>query len=413
MEMHAFGRLTSVELARRRLLDAARPVARVERVRVDAAFGRVAAAEYRAPRAVPSFARATWDGYAVRTADTRSASRRHPVELRIVGDVFAEQAYPRALRPGETVAIATGGAVPRGADGVVIFEEVDRRRDRIRLVRPVRPGDRYSRPGHDFPRGAVLVRRGEPLRATALGALAACGVPFVRVFARPVVTIVPNGNELLAPGANERVGRIYESNNATLSAVVTAAGAVARPLRPLPDDARRIEAAIRRALRVSDLVLATGGSSVGERDHLPRILPRLGRLLFHGIAVRAGKPTLAADVDGTLVVGMPGHPTSCLVNMYWLVLPVLHKLGHLPGPGWTEGTAVLGSDAIAPTPGLSTVVPLKFRDGLAYTTFRGSSIITSLSGATAYAMLPPGRRRVRAGRRIRVYRLDPPLGPSA
>ncbi len=412
MEMHAFGRLLPVEAARRRLLAAARPIARTERVRVEAAFGRVAAVTYRAPRPVPSFPRATWDGYAVRTVDTRGARRRHPVELRVVGEVYAEEAYPGHLGPGEAVAIATGGAVPRGADAVVIFEEVERSGDQVRLFHPVAPGERYSRPGHDFPRGQRLVRRDEVLTATALGTLAACGLPSVRVYARPVVTILPNGNELLAPGDREIPGRIFESNNATLSAVVGAAGGVARPLPPLPDDPRRIESAIRRALRSSDLVLATGGSSVGERDHLPRILPRLGRLLFHGIAVRAGKPTLAADVHGTLVIGMPGHPTSCLVNMYWLVLPVLHKLGHLPGPGWSAGTAVLGSDAVAPTPGLSTVVPLEFRDGRAFTTFRGSSVITSLAGATAFAMLPPGRRRVPAGTRLTVYRLDPPLGPG-
>lgn len=410
--MHAFGRLMDVEVARRRLLAAARPVERTERIRVTEAFGRVAAARYRASRPVPSFPRATWDGYAVRSADTRPATRRAPVTLRVVGEVFAEQAYPGTVGPGETVAIATGGALPRGADSIVIFEEVNRKGRAVRVVAPVRPRDRFSRPGHDFPRGKVLVRAGEVLTATALGTLAACGLATVRVFARPVVTILPNGNELLAPGARQAPGRIYESNNASLSAVVLAAGCVPRPLPPLPDEPVRIEAAIRNALRVSDLVLATGGSSVGERDHLPRILPRLGRLLFHGIAVRAGKPTLAALADGTLVVGMPGHPTSCLVNMYWLVLPVLRKLGHRAGPGWTEGTAVLGSDAVAPTPGLSTVVPLEFRDGRAFTTYRGSSVITSLSGATAYAMLPPGRRVVRAGTTIRVCRLDPPLGPG-
>jgi len=412
MEMHAFGRLIGVDVARRRLLAATRPILRTDSVRLEEGFGRITAVTYRAPRPIPGFPRATWDGYALRSADTQSASRRHPVDLRVVGEVFAEQAFEGQVGPGETVAIATGGAVPRGADAVVIFEEVDRHGKRVRVYRPVPAGDRFSRPGHDFPRGKVLVRRGEALTATALGTLAACGLPRVRVFARPVVAILPNGNELLAPGARESPGRIYESNNAALSAVIVAAGAIPRPEPPLPDDPARIESAIRRALRTSDLVLATGGSSVGERDHLPRILPRLGRLLFHGIAVRAGKPTLAATVDHKVVVGMPGHPTSCLVNMYWLVRPALRKIGHRPGPGWTEGTAVLGSDAVAPTPGLSTIVPLQFRNGRAYSTYRGSSVITSLSGATAYAMLPPGRRRVRAGTSLRVYRLDPPLGPG-
>ena len=152
---------------------------------------------------------------------------------------------------------------------------------------------------------------------------------------------------------------------------------------------------------------------MGERDHLPRILPRLGKLLFHGIAVRAGKPTLAARSGRKVVVGLPGHPTSCLANMYWLILPVLHKLGRRPGPGWTDGWAVLGSDAVAPTPGLATIVPLRFEHGRAFTTFRGSSVITSLAGATAFALLPPGRRVVRRGQRVRVHYLDPPLGATA
>ena len=410
MEMHAFGRLTSVDVARRRLLAAARPIERVEEVPVAEAFGRVAARTVRAPFPVPSFRRTTWDGYAVRAVDTRAARADRPVSLRIVGEVFAEQAFPRRLGTGETVAIATGGAIPAGADAVVIFEEVHRADGAIELRRPVRAGDRISPPGHDFPRGAVLVRRGCELAAAELGTLAACGLATVPVYARPIVAILPNGNELLAPGAPPESGRIFESNNATLSAVVLAAGGIPRPAPPLPDDPDRIERALREALASSDLVLATGGSSVGERDHLPRLLPKLGTLLFHGIAVRAGKPTLAARAGRRLVIGLPGHPTSCLVNMYWLVLPVLRRLARRPGPGWVDGWAVLGTDAVAPSPGLATVVPLKFERGRAFSTFRGSSVITSLSGATAFALLPPGRRVVRSGSRIRVHHLLPPLG---
>jgi len=412
MEMHAFGRLTPVDVARRRLLAATRPIDRVEEVRIEAAFDRVLAENVRAPTPVPAFPRTTWDGYALRSRDTVGATNSHPVELEVVGEVFAEQSYPRTLRPGESVAIATGGAIPRGADAVVIFEEVERRGQRVRVARPIPSGDRISPPGHDFPRGALLGRKGEELTAPAVGAIAACGIAKVRVYARPRVAVIPNGNELLSPGDRPRAGRIYESNNATLASVVLAAGGVPEVHAPVPDRPELIERAIRSALRTSDLVLATGGSSVGERDHLPRILPKLGTLLFHGIAVRAGKPTLAARSGRTVVVGLPGHPTSCLANMYWLVLPVLRKLGRRPGPGWTDGSAVLGSDAVAPTPGLATIVPLRFENGRAFTTFRGSSVITSLSGATAFALLPPGRRVVRRGQRVRVHYLDPPLGRS-
>jgi len=412
MEMHAFGHLTPVEVARRRLLAAVTPVDRIEEVRVESSFGRVAAASIRAPTDVPSFPRTTWDGYALRSRDTRSATRSKPAELRVVGEVFAEQTFAGTLAPGETVEIATGGAIPKGADAVVIFEEVDRRPDSVRVFRPIPKGDRVSPPGHDFRRGTRLVRAGEELSAPAVGAIAACGIPRVAVFARPRVAVLPNGNELLPPGAQTATGRIYESNNATLASVILAAGGVPELHAPIPDDPERIERALRTALKSADLVLATGGSSVGERDHLPRILPKLGTLLFHGIAVRAGKPTLAARSGPKVLIGLPGHPTSCLVNMYWLVLPVLRKLGRRPGPGWTDGWAVLGSDAVAPTPGFATVVPLRFERGRAFTTYRGSSVITSLAGATAFAMLPPGRRVVHRGQRIRVHFLDPPLGTA-
>jgi len=412
MEMHAFGRLIPMAEAQRRLLRVARPLPRVEAVPVTEGFGRVAARRVVAPRPVPAFARATWDGYAVRAVDTRAARRASPVRLRVVGDVYAEGGFARAHRAGEAVAIATGGAVPRGADGVIIFEEVERDGAAVSVPHPVARGDRIAPAGDDFRRGTTLVRSGEVLGPAALGALAACGYATVVCYARPVVSILPNGNELLLPGAPPKEGGIYESNNVTLSAIVTAAGGIARALPPLPDDPRRIEAGLRRALATSDLVLATGGSSVGERDLLPRVLPRVGRLLFHGIAVRPGKPTLAAAARGKLILGLPGHPSSCLANSYWLVLPLLRKLAHLPGPAWQDATVPLGRGVLAPTPALATVVPVSLRRGRAYSTYHGSSSITSMSGARGFVILPPGTSRVRAGDRLRVHWLRPPLGPD-
>ena len=412
MEMHAFGRLIPMWVAQHRLLSAARPITRIEDVPVTSGFGRISARRITAPRAVPSFARATWDGYAVRSVDTRSARASRPVRLKVVGDVYAEGRFSRPLASGESVAIATGAALPRGADGVVIFEEVERDGRWVSVPHPVIRGDRIAPAGDDFPKGTTLVRPGEELGPATLGALAGCGFASVPCYARPVVSIVPNGNELILPGRPSRAGSIYESNNVTLSAIVTAAGGIPRPLPPVPDDPRRIEASLRRALATSDLVLATGGSAVGERDLLPRVLPRVGRLLFHGIAVRPGKPTLAAVARGKLILGLPGHPSSCLANTYWLVIPLLHRLARRPGSPWTDATVPLGRGVLAPTPGLATVVPLTLRNGRAYSTYHGSSSITSMTGAQGFVVLPPGRSRLRAGARLRVHWLRAPLGPE-
>ncbi len=410
MEMHLFGRLVPAEVARRRLLAAVRPIERAERVPVERAFGRIASRAVRSPAAVPAFARAHWDGYAVRSRDTRGARAGGPARLHLVGELFAEQRFARRLREGEAVAVATGAAMPPGSDAVAIFEDARRRGDYVLVPRPIRVGERVSPAGDDFPRGSLLIPSGEAVSPAAAGAAAACGLRSVEVLAQPVVTVLPNGNELLALGSSPRRGKIFESNNVSVAAVIEAAGGIPKLERPLPDDPRVLERAVRTALRRSDLVLTTGGSSVGERDHIPGILARLGSPLFHGIAVRPGKPTVAVRAGRTLVIGLPGHPASCLLNMYWLVLPVLRRLAGRPGPGWSEGVRVLGRDAARPDPALSTVVPLAIRGGRAYPTFRGSSALTSLRGASAFALVPPGRGGARAGMRIRTCELDPPLG---
>jgi len=412
MEAHLFGRLIPALEARRILLQEVRPIARVETVAVTEAFDRLAAAPVRSAQEVPAFARATWDGYALRSEDVRTARPGRPVSLNVVGEVFAETRFAGRVGRGEAVAIATGASVPPGADAVEIFEEVERRGTTVTLRAPVRPAARIAPPGSDLRRGEILVRRGERLLPAALAAVAASGRATVPVYARPIVAIVPNGNELRSPGSRARPGEIFESNNAALAAVVRAAGGVPRPIPPVRDDAEAIERALRRALRDADLVLATGGSSVGERDHLPRIFPRIGRLLFHGVAVRPGKPTLAATAHGRLLVGLPGHPTSCLLNMHWLMLPVLHRLARRPGPGWTVRRLPLTGVAAAPSPGFSTVVPLHVGASGVRPTFHGSSAVRSLRGADGFAILPPGRREARAGTVLNVHVLEPPLGPA-
>jgi molybdopterin molybdotransferase len=413
MKMRPFGRLLPAETARRRLLRAVVPVEATETVGLADAVGRVVSEDHRAPFPVPGFSRATWDGYALRFRDTRDATSRSPARLRLVGEVHAEDRLDRPLSRGEAVAIATGGAIPRGADAVIIFEEVSVEGSELLVPRRVRRGERIADPGDDFAKGARLVRRGVELTPAALGALAAIGRTEIEVFARPMVRVIPNGNELVAPGGSRGPGQIYETNNVTLSAVISAAGGIARAVPPVVDDAEAIERAIREALSDSDLVLVTGGSSVGDHDYLPVIFPRLGRLLFHGIAVRPGKPTLAVATSSRLVIGMPGHPTSCLLNAYWLLLPVLRRLGHRSGPGWIDTTVTMAEPYDVPTAGLSTVVPLKVARGTGTPTFRDSSAITSLSGANAFALLPPGRSHLRRGARVSAHLLPFPISAAA
>ena len=411
MKRHLFGKLTPLEEARRRLLAAARPVSSMEWVSLTDAPGRVASVDVRAPRDVPAFPRATWDGYAVRAKETADASARRPAVLRIAGEIFAEGRPGLSLGRGEAVAIATGGALPRGADGVLIFEDAVTRGSRLTVRRPVAVGERVAPAGSDFRRGTRLLRAGAVIDPASAAAVGSTGQAKVRVYRRPIVTLVPNGNELLRPGARPRAGHIYETNNIALGAVVRACGGEVRSLAPVRDDRAAIEQALRAAAAVSDIVIATGGSSVGERDFLPRVFRRLGRVLFHGVAVRPGKPTLAARRGDVLLVGMPGHPTSCLLNAYWLLLPALLRCARRPGPPWVERSVTL-AEAIRPGHGdLATVVPLRLEGDRAWPTFRDSSAITSLTGANAFVILPPGADRPPPGATIRVQQILPPVVP--
>jgi molybdenum cofactor synthesis domain-containing protein len=311
----------------------------------------------------------------------------------------------------EAVAIATGGPLPLGADAVVIFENVRVEDGCVLVPHPVRRGDRVAEAGEDFPAGAPLVGRDDLLTPARMGALAAAGEPSIEVWARPKVAVLPNGNELRAPGARLSFGQIHESNNATLSGLAAGFGAEVTTSAPLPDRESQIEAAIRRAARTSDLV--TGGSSVGEHDFLPAIFPRLGRLLFHGIAVRPGKPTLAVRCGPALVIGMPGHPTSCLTNGLWLVAPVLARLAHADRVPWTDRPVVVSEPYEVPTSHFSTVVPLEVRGDRARPTFRTSASITSLVSANAYVVLPPKRQSLRRGEVVVARMLPEPFGTSA
>lgn len=396
-------------VAARRVLAAAWPVDRVDRIPLLEALGRVSAETIRASFSVPRFSRATWDGFAFRSRSSRGASPRRPATFRIVGEVFADRGYTRSLGPDEAVAIAAGGRLPPGADTMIIFEETSRDGPSIHVPRFVRTGERVARTGADFGRGQVLVRRGEVLDPATVGSLGAIGRTSLAVVARPRVAILPNGNELVAPGGRLHGDQIFETNNLTLGGIVLAAGGIPAPHAPLGDDPRRIEGAIRRALATSDLVLVTGGSSVGEHDYAPEVLPRIGRVLFHGVAVRPGKPTIVAESRGKLMVGMPGHPTSALSNSFWLLLPLVRRLGQLPGPGWSDGSCRLERAGDHPSPDLSVVVPLRVSGGRGYPTYHGSHAVTGLRGVNAFAVMAPGSRPWRRGQTIRVHLLPEPI----
>ena len=389
-----------IDEARARLAAAVRPVDRVETVPLRDAAGRVLAEDVTAPFDVPGFARAAMDGYAVRAADLARATADAPVTLRLAGESRPGALPEVTCTPGTCVAIATGAPLPDGADAVVMVERTRRDGDAVAVLADASPGQHVSPRGHDVAAGATVLRRRTLLTPGRVGLLATLGLAEARVLARPVVAIVSSGDELLEPGDPPAPGRIYDANRFTLDAVCRAHGATTRLLPPVADDLRSWHAALERAAG-ADLLLSSGGSSAGERDLLVDVVAARGEVLFHGIAVKPGKPTLGGRIGHQLVLGMPGNPTSCLSNAYVLLIPLLRALAGLPPHVPDTRSATLTRSVTSPASRLQ-FYQVRLEDGRAEPVFKGSGDITSLADADGYIEVPVGVERIDEGTTVTV-----------
>src|SRR3954469_19826524 len=298
----------------RRIIDAnIRPVDRTERVAIEDAHDRVLAHDAVASADVPPFARAAMDGYAVRAEDTFGASRAEPITLRCVERIFTGQVAEHSLQPGDCAEIATGAPMPPGADAVVMVEESDTDGEAVRVFTPVYPKQNVGRQGADIQQGQTVLRSGDLLTPAKIGVLAALGHTGVEVLVRPRVAILSTGNEIVAPGRPLAAAQIYDVNRFTIAALVQRHGGIAVPYRTAADTIEDLSRAIDECLQ-DDVLVFSGGSSVGERDLILDVLAARGEVLFHGIAVKPGKPMAFGQVGGRPFFGMPGYPTSCLTN---------------------------------------------------------------------------------------------------
>lgn len=299
-------------------------------VALDQALDRVLGEDLIASEDMPPWPRATMDGYAVRARDVQGASETVPSYLKLIGAVPMGAVFTGRVEPGEAIGISTGGVIPDGADAVVMIEYVDRARaDEVEVHKPVASGDNLIRPGEDLRRGETVLSRGTRLRPQDIGALAAFGRVEVRVFRRPVVAVLSTGNEVVPPAATPLPGQVRDVNQYALAGQVTRAGGEPLLAGIVADDADTLRARIGALLLRSDMVMLSGGSSVGVRDVAAQVLSSLGPpgVLFHGINVRPGKPTLCARIGEKPVLGMPGFPVSSMVIFDAFVRPLVRRLG--------------------------------------------------------------------------------------
>jgi len=399
--MRPFGEVITLEAARAILDATGIPIDRTETIPLEDANSRVVAGDIIARDDVPPFSRAGMDGYAVRAGDTRGASRAVPRTLRRVHTLYTGQVSPVPVGEGQCIEIATGAPLPAGADAVVMVEETDADdRDLVRVFAEVQPQQNVGRQGADIKTGQVVVRAGETLNSSRVGALAAVGTVRVNVYQRPRVAILSTGNEVVVPGTTLEPGQIYDINRFTLAAVVSENGGIPVACPPAPDTLDALVSTLDN-LVACDIVVFSGGSSVGERDLIRDAIAAKGRLLFHGVAVKPGKPTGLGVVQGKPVFAMPGYPTSCLSNAHMLLVPMLRRLARLP-PRINRIVTLPLAQAIVSASGRHQFYTVRIANGTATPAFKASGDITSMSLADGYIEIPANVDRVDAGTQVDV-----------
>ena len=387
----------SIDEARARVLAAVRPLP-AEDVAVEEALGRVLAGDVAAAHDVPGFANSAMDGFAVRSGP---AGRR----LRLVGESRAGAPAEAEVGEGQAVRISTGALLPAGADAVLQLE-LAREDDRtVTLDDDVAPGRNVRFPGEDLASGAVVLRAGTRLGAAAVGVAVAAGRSTVRCARRPAVAIVTTGDELTAPGDALGPGALHDSNALTLAALATQAGAqIVRTARSR-DTAAATRAALAGALEAADVVVASGGVSVGPHDHVKDALRDLGvEEAFWRVALRPGRPTWFGTRGDTAVFGLPGNPVSAMVTFALFARPALAAMqGAAALP--RRGRARLAVP-VTRHPDRDECVRVRIEDGVATPTGpQGSHVLTSMLGADALAIVARGDGEVPAGGEVEVERL--------
>jgi putative molybdopterin biosynthesis protein len=350
------------------------------------ALGCALADDIVAPIDVPPFDRSNVDGFAVRSGDLAQAREATPVRLMLNDEIIACGTAPaRPVLSGTATSIATGGPVPRGADAIVMVEHTQPAgQSTIEIRRAASPGQFVSYAGSDIARGETLLRAGTIIGSREIGMLAACGIADIAVAGRPRVAILSTGDELVQPGEPLRPAAIYDTNGAIVTAAVAENGGDAVFVGAIADDEAQLEAAMRKALAESDMLVLSGGTSKGAGDVSHRIIARLGKpgIIAHGVALKPGKPLCLAVCDGKPVVILPGFPTSAMFTFHDMIVPVLRRMAGLPPRSDAKVTAKVPV-RIASELGRTEFVMVSLVEGadglIAYPSGKGSGAITSFA----------------------------------
>ncbi|MBP9891670.1 MAG: molybdopterin molybdotransferase MoeA [Planctomycetes bacterium] len=383
--MNPFGSLVSADDAQDLILAKLKPITDTITVDLKEASGYALAEDIKSSMDVPAFDRAAMDGYAVIAADLHE-----PAMLKIVGAAFAGKPFKGSLKRGECIEIATGAAIPKGCDAVVMVETVQVVGQAVQCKQAARAGDNITRRGEDITRGEVVVKKGTLLGPGQVAAIAICGRPRVKVFRKPEVLIFTTGDEVVAPGKALKNGQVYDCNSFAMMAIAKRAGASVTYKANVQDTQAALMKVISQSVKKFDLIVFSGGTSVGNKDFGYEVVSSLGDVYVRGVAIKPGKPVLFGTVGKCGVFGMPGYPTSCLLTAELFLAPAVRRLAHTDDHHKARRQAKLGHE-IKQDKTKQQLVPVRIDENdLAWSTFKGSGNITSLSQSVGFISIDAG-----------------------
>jgi molybdopterin molybdotransferase len=398
--MTLFFRTVTVEEA----VNAARSIAPLmerEDVPLTAASGRVLAQDIAADIDIPGFTRATMDGYALLSSDTVGASESLPAMLRRIGTVGMGTPAGMTASPGTCVYVPTGGAIPKGADGLAMVEVTESIGDDILVKRPVAVGENIMVRGEDFSRGSVVIENGTRLSARDIGALAAVGTTLVPVRKQPVVGIVSTGNELVPISRIPAGGQVRDINSYLVGAYLASLGCLPEYFGIVPDDQSSLKTILEQALKRCDAIVLSGGSSKDDRDMTADIIRDAGEVLVHGVSIAPGKPTIIGRARGKPVIGLPGHPASSLVVSLVIVRPLIAAMVGQREIRLPTRSAVLAEN-ISSIKGREDYVRVRLSGGMAFPEFGKSGLTNTLIRSDGLARIPAGVEGLEEGDAVEV-----------
>jgi molybdenum cofactor synthesis domain-containing protein len=382
----------------------------VEEVPLLEACNRVLAEDVVSPLDVPPFNRSTVDGYAVKAEDTFRADENSPVKLRLCGTVNVGEMPEIKVERGTAAEIMTGAPIPDGADAVVMAENTEQKNNEVYVYAAVVKDENVMKAGADIKKGETVARKGQLLGAREIGAIAAVGKSKVKVYKVPHVAVLSTGAELTEPGKPLASGKIYDINAYSLSAAVVEGGGKPVYLGVYPDEQDELEKALKRALASADIVVTSGGVSVGPKDVIPKTLNLLGKpgVIVCGIATKPGKPTTVAVVDGKPIFSLPGHPTSALLIFHLLVRPIIEQMaGKKAAEPFT--VKAFASTRMFPARGRRTFIMVKLKKDVAKRLVAEpvpvglSGAITTLLRADGFVEIPENQQFIEADEEVTVH----------